>query len=70
MEPPAARAARCVWVSGNGLGFVLRLSLLVERRAVIVRPARQGGEAPRLNVTVPRPLPAATPRIAHLARGL
>lgn len=70
MEPPAARAALCVWVSGNGLGFVLRLSLLVERRAVIVRPARQGGEAPRLNVTVPRPLPAATPRIAHLARGL
>lgn len=68
-EPPAARAARCICVSGDGLGFVLRFSLPAERRAVIVRPARQGGEAPRLNVTAPRPLPAATPRIAHLGRG-
>lgn len=41
-EPPAARAARCVCVSGDGLGFVLRLSLPAERRAVIVRPARPG----------------------------
>ncbi|XP_054253612.1 adenomatous polyposis coli protein 2-like [Indicator indicator] len=82
-ELPVAQAARCGWVSGDGLGFALRYSLPAERRALTGRPARQGGEAPppsprgrndpahaRLNVTAPRLLPAAAPRVAHLGRGL
>ncbi|XP_061324631.1 serine/arginine repetitive matrix protein 1-like [Pezoporus flaviventris] len=57
-ELPEARAARCGWLSGHGLGFAL--SLPAERRAVTGRPATRGGEAPS-----PSPRPSSRPVKCH-----